>query len=83
MGLPLHLIRRTDAHPNYRPTGDWISCMAVLVAAHDRGEARRLASEVAGEEGAEVWLDGMKTRVWIIGESTYKRPRVVMVDKRG
>lgn len=30
---------------------------AMIVLAHDESEARQLASERAGEEGEEVWLD--------------------------
>lgn len=83
--LTLFLIRRTDLPRSYRPHGDWRSLVGAVVAAHDRAEARRLIVEGghAGEEGPEVWFDGLKTRCVVIGTSSYTRPQVVLTDLRG
>jgi len=85
-GLPLWLVRRTDVGDEFRPASGYKSTVAVLVAAHDRAEARRtiLADGYVNDEEEEVWLESLFSRVWSIADtSIYKNPRVVLADVRG
>lgn len=67
-----------------RPVKDWDpwydKAFGFVVAANGVDEARAFASENAGDERKDVWLDYMKTRCTLIAESTDCAAGVVIRD---
>lgn len=62
----------------------WDEVRAFVVVAEDRTSARKIASDFAGDEGAETWLTPALSRVHQLGfTATYvRRPGVVVRDYR-
>mgnify|MGYP000305285020 CR=1 FL=1 len=75
MGLPLFVVIRPDGKPDYD------TMKSAVIAARSHIDARKLASQNAGDEGGDAWMDGAKSTCRRIAkQSIYHEPSVIARD---